>query len=166
LDTAGIVKTLYVREYRLPSFYPSLEVAPVDGFFLQIREETLTPGVVPRFAYPGKALQDSVLLEQFGHTLRCELASTVTMMYATGRQWPAMNGLCESSFNLVYLHVFSHCVGKNKTRCHVFDRAEILEAISSLYVANITADNLKWPGDIQISNQIWVSRPPSFPAIG
>ena len=37
-------------------------MAPVDGFFLQIREETLTPGVVPRFAYSGKALQDSVLL--------------------------------------------------------------------------------------------------------
>jgi hypothetical protein len=39
-----------------------------------------------------------------------------------------------------------------KTRYHVFDRAKILKALSSPYVANITADSLEWPGDIQILN--------------
>ena len=74
-------------------------MAPVDGFFLQIREETLTPGVVPRFADSGKALQDSVLLEQFGDRLRCKLASTVTMMDTANQQRPAMEGFCESPFD-------------------------------------------------------------------
>ncbi len=74
-------------------------MAPVDGFFLQICEETLTPGVVPRFADSGKALLDSVLLEQFGDRLRCKLASTVTMMDTAGQQRPAMKGFCESPFN-------------------------------------------------------------------
>ena len=74
-------------------------MAPVDGVFLQIREETLTPGVVPRFAYSGIALQDSVLLGQFGDRLRCKLASAVTMMDTAGQQRPAMKGICESPFN-------------------------------------------------------------------
>ena len=37
-------------------------MAPVDVLFLQIFEETLTPVVVPRFAYSGIAVQVSVLL--------------------------------------------------------------------------------------------------------
>ena len=123
-----------------PGFCSSLEVAPVDGFFLQIREETLTPGVVRRSADSGKALQDSVLLERFGDRLRCKLASTVTMMDTAGQQRPAMKGFCESPFK-IYLHVVSHCVGENKTRYHVFDRAEILKALSSPYVANIITWN-------------------------
>ena len=93
MDTAGVVKALDVRKYRLHGFCSSLEVAPVDGFFLQICEETHTPGVVHRFADSGKDLLDSELLEQFGDRLRSKLASTVTMMDTAGQQRPEMKGL-------------------------------------------------------------------------
>ena len=55
-----IVETLNIRKYPFTGLTSRLEHSPMNGFLLQVRIEALTPDILTRSAYPGKALADAI----------------------------------------------------------------------------------------------------------
>jgi hypothetical protein len=63
LDATRVIKSFRICKNSLTSFLAGLKMSPVDSLLLKVGKIAFTPGIVSRFTYSGKALEDTILLQ-------------------------------------------------------------------------------------------------------